>query len=55
MGWAPIINAMSALVVSVAALPSRAKGTTCPITASVRSLIHSPAEIQASPCLKGRS
>ena len=42
MGWAPIINAMSALVVSVAALASRMNGTTCPISASARSLAHSP-------------
>ena len=33
---------MSALVVSVAALASRMKGTTCPISASARRLTHSP-------------
>ena len=42
MGWAPIISAMSALVVSLAAWPSSRKGTTCPISASARSLAHSP-------------
>jgi hypothetical protein len=42
MGWAPIISAMSALVVSIAALPSRMKGTTCPISESARRLSHSP-------------
>src|SRR5579871_2619936 len=33
---------MSALVVSVAAWPSSRKGTTCPISASARSLTQSP-------------
>src|SRR3984885_14384586 len=42
MGWAPIISAISALVVSAAALPSSKKGITCPISASARSLAHSP-------------
>jgi hypothetical protein len=42
MGWAPIISAMSALVVRVAAWPSSKKGMTCPISASARSLPHSP-------------
>src|SRR6202453_3114771 len=42
MGWAPIISAISALVVSVAALPSSKKGISCPISASARSLAHSP-------------
>jgi hypothetical protein len=42
MCWAPIISAMSALVVSVAALASSMKGTTWPISASARSLAHSP-------------
>ena len=34
--------AMSALVVRVAAWPSSRKGTTCPISASARSLAQSP-------------
>ena len=42
MGWAPIISAMSALVVRVAAWPSSKKGMTCPISASTRSLAQRP-------------
>src|SRR5580698_7562526 len=42
MGWAPIISAMSALVVRVAAWPSSRKGTTCPISARATSLAHNP-------------
>ena len=42
IGWAPIISAMSALVVSVAAWPSSRKGMTCPTSASASSLAHSP-------------
>src|ERR1700722_4244886 len=42
IGWAPIISAMSALVVRAAAWPNSKKGMTCPISASARSLAHNP-------------